>query len=154
MKTVTIDGVSYELTSEDINVGGHDIDESTTCDACYGEIEDGAELMIAQHINIENEQKLGYGICHCSCAADTDAEKYLAHTDSHYDWTSETSTMFDAMRNAAHNKEDDGEYAVALDKIASEYLDRAGNLTHSSRDVIAEALQNVADARISADYYR
>ena len=134
MKKVIIDAVEYILTDQITDVEGHDMDEDYTCDICYDSIADGDELTIAQHINPENEQKLKYGICHIACAADVNAEKFLATTNSYYDWKSETSDMYDAILNAENEDE--------VTQIKANYLAKAAKLTHSCLDVMDEAFKH------------
>lgn len=117
------------------------VETGHTCDICYSPIEEGDEIVSgARHILAENEQKLGHnGIVHIECDADTKAEMELAHTDRYYDWTSATARMYDAVMDHDITVEEARE-------IGSKYIDTMTKLSHSTRDVVEEAEQNVAQA--------
>jgi hypothetical protein len=149
MKKVTVDGVEYVLTDESVEIGGHDVDEDTTCGYCYGSIEDGDELTIDDFVNPENDQKKIYGgLAHVECVEDSRVEQELTLTTQYHDWS---NTLADSFAKGV-----DGEYVTEEDfnREANEFREKAKGLTHSWITISDRVEEIISEVREGIEFYK
>lgn len=137
MKTIKIYGIDTELTEDPIRLEGQEISEDTTCGICYGELEEGDDTSIGEHINPENYQKIAISLCHKECLDDDATERALTVTSQHHDWG---HTLADDFVSSVTADTTDDEFEV----LAEDFREKAKALSHSVYDV-AEKVEEIIE---------
>ena len=126
-KKIIVDDKKIILTDDLINVNGRDMNNTSTCSSCDGDIEDGDVLSSAEIINPENEQKLNSNaVSHAECVQDSNAERWFTG-GQYYDWSTNTKIV----KILEKNTDEDGDTDYVSAKKEIEKIWKESGLTHS-----------------------
>mgnify|MGYP001605296636 FL=1 len=126
-KKIIVDDKKIILTDDLINVDGRDMNNTSTCSSCDGDIEDGDILSSAEIINPENEQKIdGNAVSHEECVQDSDTERWFGGGE-HCDWPQNSKIVKILEKNT--DEDGDTDYVSAKKEIKKIW--KESGLTHS-----------------------